>query len=335
MRPAELEERARVLVADDARKNLELIQAVLTLGGYEVITASDGEEAQRKIETEPVDLVLLDVMMPKLNGYELCARLKGNDRTRLIPVVLLASLDELEDKVRAFEVGADDFVHRPIRRAELLARVRSLVGVKRLNEELVNGEDALLALATAIEAKDPYAKGHIERVVDYTTSLGRKIGMSRREQQLMRKAAILHDVGKMGIRESVLFKPGPLTAEEREHLKAHPIIGQSICQSLVRERMVLEVVRHHHERYHGQGYPDGLVGEKIPLAARIMAIADAHDALTSARPYRQQMSEEESLGVLGREAGEQFDPMLVPVFIDMITARGGLKAPGIPANLST
>lgn len=123
-----------------------------------------------------------------------------------------------------------------------------------------------------------------------------------------------------------MFKPGPLTAEEREHLKAHPIIGQSICQPLVRERMVLEVVRHHHERYHGQGYPDGLVGEKIPLAARIMAIADAHDALTSARPYRQQMSEEESLGVLGREAGEQFDPMLVPVFIDMIRARGAALA---------
>lgn len=308
--------KAKILVADGSQQSVELIQAMLTLAGYEVLIAGDGEQALQTIVEKSPDLVLLDVMMPKLNGYQICARLKADEETRLIPVILISPRGG-EDRIRAIEAGSDDLVDRAVSRIELLARVRSLIQTKRLNDELVSLENAIIALATAIEAKDPYTQGHIERVTVYTSSLGREVGLTVEEQRLLRKGSIIHDVGKIGIREAVLLKQGILTEDDFEHLKTHTIIGNRICQPL-RSPLISQIVRHHHERYDGRGYPDRLAAEEIPLFARIMAITDAYDALTSERPYRRRLSQGESLAVLREEAGKQFDPVLASIFIDLV-----------------
>lgn len=318
MEPFDEEKRAKVLAVDDSKENLELIQALLSVAGYEVITASNGEEALIKVEEESPDIILLDAMMPKMNGFEVCALLKRKEETRLIPVILVTPVDESEYKVRGFEAGVDDFLHRPINCVEFLARVRSLVRVKRLNDELVNVENTMLALATAIEAKDPYTEGHIKRVASYALSLGKEMGLALWQLQVLRKAAFLHDVGKIGVSETVLLKPGPLTKEEFDQLKTHTVVGEKICRPLQQDRLIAEVIRHHHERYDGKGYPDGLAGEDIPIAARIMAIADAYDALTSDRTYRGRLSQEEALQILREGAGKQFDPKLALAFVSMV-----------------
>jgi len=316
--PSWANKRAKVLAVDDSQENLELIQALLSVAGYEVVTASNGEEALTVVEKESPDLILIDATMPKMNGFEVCTLLKSKEETRLIPVLLVTPVQETEYKIRGFEAGVDDFVHRPINSVELLARVRSLVRTKRLNDQLVNVENIILALATAIEAKDPYTEGHVDRVASYALSLGGETGLAPWELQLLRKAAILHDVGKIGVNESVLLKPGPLSADEFNHVKSHTVIGERICRPLQQDRLILEVIRHHHERYDGQGYPDGLAGEDIPIAARIMAVVDAYDALTSDRPYRNRLSQERALQILKQETGKQFDPKIATAFVSML-----------------
>ena len=311
MKLAQLEERASILVVDDVPKNLDLMKAILTVADYEVVTASDGEEALRQVKDAPPDLILLDVMMPGLNGYKACAQLKGNEKTRLIPIILLAPPGE--DRMRGIEAGSDDFLYRPINRVELLTRVRSLV-----QQKSINAENTLIALARAVKAKDTHTEGHIERVAIYASSLGKEVGLSQRTQRLLHKGGLLHDVGKIGIRESVLTKQGPLSDEEFNHLKIHPIVGERICQPLGLDRLVLDVIRHHHERYDGIGYPDGLASKDIPLAARIMAVVDAYDALTADRPQHRKLLQEEALEVLWQEAGRQFDPALALTFIGMV-----------------
>lgn len=316
--PSWANKQVKVLAVDDSQENLELIQALLSVAGYEVVTASNGEEALVVVEEESPDLILIDATMPKMNGFEVCTLLKSREETRLLPVLLVTPVQETEYKIRGFEAGVDDFVHRPINSVELLARVRSLVRTKRLNDQLVNVENIILALATAIEAKDPYTEGHVDRVASYALILGRETGLAPWELQLLRKAAILHDVGKIGVNESVLLKPGSLSADEFNHMKSHTVIGERICRPLQQDRLILEVIRHHHERYDGKGYPDGLAGEGIPIAARIMAVVDAYDALTSDRPYRKRLSQEQAVQILKQEAGKQFDPKIAMAFVSML-----------------
>jgi len=316
--PSWANKQVKVLAVDDSKENLELIQALLSVAGYEVVTASNGEEALVVVEEESPDLILIDATVPNMNGFEVCTLLKSKEETRLLPVLLVTPVQETEYKIRGFEAGVDDFVHRPINSVELLARVRSLVRTKRLNDQLVNVENIILALATAIEAKDPYTEGHVDRVASYALSLGGEAGLAPWELQLLRKAAILHDVGKIGVNESVLLKPGSLSADEFNHMKSHTVIGERICRPLQQDRLILEVIRHHHERYDGKGYPDGLAGEDIPIAARIMAVVDAYDALTSDRPYRKRLSQEQAVQILKQEAGKQFDPKIAIAFVSML-----------------
>lgn len=318
MGPSWENKQAKVLAVDASRENLELIQALLSVDGYQVITASNGAEALVMVEKESPDLILVDATMPKMDGFEVCALLKSKEETRLIPVVLVTPVEETEHKIRGFEAGVDDFLHRPINSVELLARVKCLVRTKRLNDELVNVENAIIALATAIEAKDPYTEGHVERVASYALTLGKEVRLAPWELRALHKAAILHDVGKIGVDESILLKPGSLTEEEFNQLKTHTIIGERICRPLGRNRLILEVIRHHHERYDGKGYPDGLAGEDIPIAARIMAVVDAYDALTSDRPYRARRSQEQAVEILKQEAGKQFDPKIATAFISLL-----------------
>ncbi len=318
MGPSWENKQAKVLAVDASRENLELIQALLSVDGYQVITASNGAEALVMVEKESPDLILVDATMPKMDGFEVCAVLKSKEETRLIPVLLVTPIEETEHKIRGFEAGVDDFLHRPINSVELLARVKCLVRTKRLNDELVNVENAIIALATAIEAKDPYTEGHVERVASYALTLGKEVRLAPWELRALHKAAILHDVGKIGVDESILLKPGSLTEEEFNQLKTHTIIGERICRPLGRNRLILEVIRHHHERYDGKGYPDGLAGEDIPIAARIMAVVDAYDALTSDRPYRARRSQEQAVEILKQEAGKQFDPKIATAFISLL-----------------
>lgn len=315
------QDRPKVLVADDSLSSLERINAILTLVDYQVLIAKDGEEAIQRASSESPDLVLIDAMMPGLSGYEVCQTLKKDGRTRLIPVIIMAPPSHLKYRLRGIEAGCDDFLKKPVNQAELLARARSLINTKRLNEDLVEMGKTVMALANAIEAKDPYTEGHLERVAEYASRLGGLAGLSPRECKLLWRGAILHDVGKIGIRESVLLKEGRLTKKEFEHIKSHTLLGERICQIFNGPGIISQMVRHHHEHWDGKGYPDGLAGEKIPLCARIMSVVDAYDVLTSNRPYRKGVSHKKAQRILGQEAGRQLDPTLVKAFLEFLRSR--------------
>jgi putative two-component system response regulator len=256
-------------------------------------------------------------MMPGLDGFAVCARLKSAPETRLIPVVMVTALAAAEHRVHAIEAGADDFLGKPVNRLELTTRVRSLLRVKRYVDELENVEQVILALAKAIEARDGYTEAHTERVSARAVALGARLGLPEPVLTVLHHGGMLHDVGKIGIPEAILGKPSHLTAEEFALMREHPLKGVEICRPL-RSRMIAEalpIIRHHHERVDGRGYPDGLRGDEIPLVARIMAISDAYDAMTSDRPYRQGMPPEQALEVLRAGAGTQWDRELVEEFV--------------------
>ncbi|HID10544.1 MAG TPA: response regulator [Candidatus Latescibacteria bacterium] len=310
--------RPKVLVVDDDPGMLDVLGQFLRENRYEVELAHDGLEALQKVREAPPDLILLDVVMPRMDGIEVCQTLKSQKSTRLIPIVIVTGLTDLEDKVRGIEAGADDILHKPFHFVELGARVRSLVKVKRLNERLEDVENVLFALANAVEAKDAYTEEHTERVSRYAVALGRKVGLDRDYTEALCVGGMLHDVGKIGIPDHILLKPGKLSDKEFEHIKAHPIIGERICRPLRSLTYVLPGIRYHHERVDGRGYPDGLRGEEIPIEARILAIADAFDAMTADRPYRRGMSPKEAIEELRRYAGKQWDRDLVEELMGML-----------------
>ena len=318
------ESAGRILVVDDNPHARELLRAALVAEGYTVTLAEGGEEALAKVAEEVPELILLDINMPGLNGYEVCSRLKGTEATRLIPIIFLTSMSDLEDRLRGIEVGADDFLTKPFRKVELLARAKSLLRVKRLNDRLENAENVLFALANAIEAKDPYTEGHIFRVATLALKLGRRLGLSADHQESLWKGGILHDIGKIGVPDAILNKAGRLTPEEAAQMQVHAIVGERICQPLRSIRYLLPVIRHHHEKFNGTGYPDGLRGEAIPITARIVGIVDMYDALITDRPYRPRLSREGAFGILQAGAGDgTLDPELVASFITMVREEEG------------
>ncbi len=309
---------SKILIVDDNQQNLELLEAYLSGADYHVIKASNGEEALQKVAQDPPDLVLLDLIMPKLDGFEVCQRLKGDEATRLIPIVMTTTLQEMEDRIKGIEAGADDYLTKPIIKRELMARVRSLLRVKHLNDQLERTEGVISSLALAVEARDPYTEGHCERMSDFSFRLAREIGLPEEEQGVIKSAGILHDIGKIGVPDAILLKPGPLTTEEFAIMKEHPVTGERICRPLRTARLLLPMIRHHHERMDGLGYPDGLRGEEIPIGARIITVADVYDALTSTRPYRPEIPRKKAIQMLREEAGRQLDPLLVEAFIEII-----------------
>ena len=292
-----------ILLVDDDPRNLKLLEAFLNSLPYEILKANNGEEALLLVQKQEVDLILLDVMMPGINGYEVCRRLKTQENTRLIPIVLITALDDLESRVKGMESGADDFISKPVNRIEILARTKSLIKNKKLNNSLTNIENVLFSLANAVEAKDRYTQGHTTRVAGLAMTLGKKIGLEEKEMEALRIGGMLHDIGKIGIPENILNKPGPLDAAEWELMKQHSNIGHKICRPLGKTLgLALEVIRHHHEKLDRSGYPDGLGAQHLSMAARIMAVVDIYDALTSDRPYRRAFSREEALQLLKKEA---------------------------------
>src|SRR5467141_1268121 len=292
---------ATVLVADDSEDNRELLSQMLRVQGYRVVCAADGAEALDVLAGQPIDLALVDVMMPRCTGFAVCRTVKARPETRLIPVVLITGLGSADDRIRGIESGADDFLNKPIRKEELLARVRSLVRLKRFTDELENAETVLCSLAHSIEAKDPYTEGHCDRLSRYTVSLGEKIGLSDEQRIALRRGGIVHDVGKVAVPDYVLLKPGPLDAAERKIMEEHPIVGERICAPLKSFRNVLPIIRSHHEKQDGTGYPDHLKAEEIPLTARILQTVDIYDSLTTDRPYRKALSQEKALEIMWKE----------------------------------
>ncbi len=290
-----------ILVADDTEEIRELLRYLLIAQGYRVICAEDGTQAQAALAEQPIDLALLDVMMPGLTGFEVCRAVKSRPETRLIPVVLVTGLGRTEDRIRGIECGADDFLNKPVRKEELLARVRSLVRLKRFTDELENAETVLCSLARSIEAKDPYTEGHCDRLARYSVALGERLGLPEEKRVALRRAGIVHDIGKVAVPEHILLKPGPLDPDERRIIETHPVIGERICAPLKSFRLVLPIIRHHHERMNGTGYPDRLREPDIPLTARILQTVDIYDALITDRPYRKALPHEEVFRVMRDE----------------------------------
>jgi putative two-component system response regulator len=311
--------KARVLIVDDNKINVELIRNQLKNLPYILHTAYDGEEAIEKIKKNPPDLVLLDLMMPKLSGFEVCRWIKENPDTQFIPVIVITALQELDDKLKAIELGADDFLVKPVNRLELITRIKSLLRLKFLYDDLDTSENILVSLALALESKDNYTRGHSERVADFAIALGKASGLNNQQIATLRKGALLHDIGKIGMKESILLKPGKLTPSEMEHVRSHPARGHEICAPLKSLEPCLEIIRWHHERWDGTGYPDGLKGVDIPFMARITAIADTFDAMTTDRPYRKGMDIQQARDIMEKEKDSgQWDPELIPTFIKLI-----------------
>jgi putative two-component system response regulator len=290
-----------ILVADDNEPNRFLLQEMLSAQGFRVVLAEDGKSALEQFARAKPDLALLDVIMPHLTGFEVCAKIKNNPDTRLTPVVLVTGLAATEDRVAGIDAGADDFLTRPVEKTELLARVRSLLKLKIHTDELESAESVLFALATSIEAKDPYTEGHCERLSEYSVLLGQQLGLPKEQLSALRRAGIVHDIGKIAIPDSILLKPGPLTDSEWVIMRQHPEIGERICAPLKSFSLVRPIIRHHHERFDGSGYPDRLQGLEIPLTARVIQIVDVYDALTTERPYKQALSTAEALRTMQEE----------------------------------
>jgi putative two-component system response regulator len=292
---------ATVLVADDNEVNLELLSGMLTVSGYRVVCARNGDDAMGMVLAGTVDIAILDVVMPGRSGFSACQQIKSNDKTRLTPVVLVTGLTDTDDRIHGIMCGADDFLNKPVNKHELLARVHSLLRLKSFTDELENAETVLFSLATSIEVKDPYTEGHCERLSEYSVTLGRQIGLPEELQVALRRGGIVHDVGKVAVPEHILLKPGPLDAEEWKIMKRHPVVGERICRPLRSFRYVLPIIRHHHERLDGTGYPDGLKGDDIPITARVLQTVDIYDALTTDRPYRKALTPDQALAKIREE----------------------------------
>lgn len=290
-----------VLVVDDLDANLSALAAVLRFEGYDVLTAANGAEAFEIVLRDQPDLVLSDVRMPVLDGFGLCRQMKADPEICLIPVVLLTGATEAQDRLRAIEAGANDFLTKPIDQSELKARVRSLMQIKHITDELDSAEAVLRSLALMIEVRDAYTEGHCQRLAGYATELGTLLGLPEEDLQALGRGGYFHDIGKIALPDSILLKASALTPAEFEQVKQHPVIGDRLCGDLRALHRVRSIVRHHHERLDGSGYPDGLRGEEIPLLAQIIGIVDVYDAMTTNRPYRAARSSEEALSELERE----------------------------------
>ena len=323
-----------ILVADDQASNRELLEELLTAEGFKVASVSNGAAALEQLSIAPIDLVLLDVMMPHLTGFQACEKIKSNPDTYLIPVILITALSDKQDRIEGIKSGADDFLTRPVDRTELLARVRSLLKLKLRTDELECAESVLFTLARSIEGKDPYTRGHCERLAEYSARLGEQLNLPEEQLVALRRAGIVHDVGKVAIPDAILLKPGRLTPEEWTIIREHSVIGERICAPLKSFRLVLPIIRHHHEKLDGSGYPDGLRGDAIPVTARVLQIVDVYDALTTERPYKKAFSITDALETMEQEVSKGWwDPHIFDQFERLVrSGSAGLLSRGAVAG---
>lgn len=312
----------RVLVVDDNPDMVELIRELLLSRGYEVVTVRDAEQAEAEVHRHAPDLILSDVVMPGRSGYELCHQLKENSTTRLIPFLLITGLSDREDKVKGIEAGADDFLNKPIFPAELFARVKSLLKLKEFTDELETADSVLCTLGLSVEARDPYTEGHCDRLAKRAAALGRHLGLDEDSIIALRRGGYLHDLGKIAVPDEVLKKGSDLTQDEWKIMKQHPVTGENICRPLKSLRLVLPIIRFHHEHADGSGYPDGLHKDEIPLLPRILQVVDVYDALRTARPYKPALTHEQAALTMRIEAQSGlWDEELVSEFFSMLAKR--------------
>jgi putative two-component system response regulator len=312
----------RVLVIEDDGSIRALLTVLLEREGFDVLTAVDGEAGLAAVDSSDPDVVILDIGLPRIDGLEVTRRLRANRATRTLPIILLTARASIDDMVAGLDAGADDFIRKPFERPELLARVRSGLRMRRAVLGMETAQAVVTALASAVEAKDLVTEQHCERLAVVTARLCERLSLTVDEREAITYGALLHDIGKIGVPEALLSKPGPLTPDEWVVLRRHPEIGEQICRPLGLSQSFAPVVRHHHERWDGGGYPDGLRRGEIPLGARIVALADAFDAMTHDRPYRKAFSAGHALAELRDQSGRQFDPGLVEPFIACLDELG-------------
>lgn len=335
--------KSKVLVVEDEDRLRRMLEVRLEFMGYEVVVAVDGEDALVKVAESSPDIILLDVMMPKLDGYATARRLKDSPQTSHIPIVMVTSLCDVQDRVRALDAGADDFLTKPVDPTELKARVQSLLKVKAYNDHMLHYQqdlefevgkktealrkalqetqaatlDTIFRLSRAAEHKDKDTGAHIQRVSHYAAAVACRLGQSERFIELLLYAVPMHDIGKIGIPDRILLKPCKLDPDEWRIMQTHAEMGAFILAGSDSELLQIAeaIALTHHEKWDGTGYPHGLRGDAIPLAGRIAAIADVFDALCSKRPYKTAFPLEQSLDIIRGEAGKQFDPAVVDAFL--------------------
>lgn len=312
----------RILVVDDQASIAGLMSQLLSLRGYEVVTASSAEQGEAEVRRQLPDLILSDVMMPGRSGYDFCRAMKENPATRLIPFVLITGLSDSTDKVRGIEAGADDFLNKPVLAEELIARVKSLLRLKEFTDELENADSVLCTLGLIVEGRDPYTEGHCERLSSHASDLGRHLGLDEDSLLALKRGGYLHDLGKIAVPDEILKKGSDLTPAEWDVMKLHPITGENICRPLHSLRLVLPIIRNHHEHTDGSGYPDGLAGADIPMLPRILQVVDVYDALRTARSYKPALTHDQAAATMREEASRGlWDADLVAEYFSMLDQR--------------
>lgn len=312
-----------ILVVDGSELNRRLLKGVLKASNYRILEATRPSDAFAILETEKIDLVMPDLVMPEMNGIEFCAMLKAERSTQLLPILMTTGVQGFETEVAGLESGADEFLIRPLRPSLVRVRVRTLLRNKALIDSLEEAESILFALAQAVEQRDRYTGMHCERLAAYGMALARAAGLPKADLQALFRGGYLHDIGKISIPDNILFKRGLLTDQEWVVMRQHTVRGEEICKGMKSLAPVLPIIRSHHERWDGTGYPDGLRGEEIPLLARVIQVADIYDALTTARPYKPAMSHEQAIAIMLEEAQRGWrDPELVPLFAEISRPAG-------------
>jgi putative two-component system response regulator len=312
-----------VLIVDDNPGVAGLLRCALHGEGYRVSIASNGREALEFVAHSRPQLILLDLQMPEICGDEVCRRLKRDPATQTIPIVMLTAQGELENRLAAWEYGADEFLSKPFQVVEVLARCRSLLRIKQLIDERDSAEAVLFALARTVEAKSPYTHGHSERVTRYCGILAEAMGISEADREMLRKGSLLHDIGKISVPDAILNKAGPLSDGEFDVIKAHPLHGAHIVEPLHSVAAAVPLIRSHHERLDGNGYPDGLKGDEIPKLVRLLAVCDVYDSLSSDRPYRPALDWATCVKIMRDDArGGGLDPVLVELFANRMRPIG-------------
>jgi putative two-component system response regulator len=315
-----------LLIVDEIDLNRRLLRAMLKAAPYHILEAKRPSEALAILDREKVDLLIVDQVMPEMSGTEFCRLVKNDRRTQLIPVLMTTSVQGMENEVAGYESGADEFLLKPLRPVLVRTRIRSMLRNKALVDSLDEAESILFALAQSVEHRDRYTGLHCERLAAYGIALAQALGLSSREQLALYRGGYLHDIGKIVIPDSILFKRGLLTESEWQIMRLHTIRGEEICRPMKTLAPVLPIIRSHHERWDGSGYPDGLRGEEIPLLARILQVADIYDALTTARPYKPAFSHQHTMELMLEEASRGWrDPELIPLFAQ-VTQQGEHEA---------
>lgn len=326
------ESRSTILIVDDEPFGRETLESILEPEGYDLVMAENGYQAIEKALAVQPDVILLDVMMPGMNGFEVCRRIRSEKQLAEIPILFLTALDDRQSLLSGLEAGADEFISKPFDRYELRAR---LLGITRLNrfhklsEERSNLEQAHTELKAAYDAtiegwsramdlRDRETEGHTQRVTQFTLKLAEAAGIKQEELIHIRRGTLLHDMGKLGVPDSILHKPDKLNDEEWELMRQHPQLAHDMLQPIEYLRPALDIPYCHHEKWDGTGYPRGLKGEEIPLSARIFAVVDVWDALTNDRSYRKAWSQEQTIEYIKEQSGKHFEPMVVEAFLKKI-----------------